>query len=200
MSDFLDDLDELGDDEDEVVSKQQSTAASKSTSKGKVSFSIAGKDEEDDDNMEGDEDSEFEDDDEEGEDGQGNNTFSKGGTELEESVLVRMAKDRLSVGMLRKSAKYQMHLQEVVQALGKQVSDMGSMFGSLEEDPEYKLVVACNRIIQEIDEDIHGTQLYVSEIYGKKFPELESLVANKMDYVKAILRIGNEILLSISSP
>jgi U4/U6 small nuclear ribonucleoprotein PRP31 len=68
-----------------------------------------------------------------------------------------------------------------------------SHHGLLEDDPDYKLVVECNKLIHDIEDNINMTQKYVAEIYSKKFPELESIIPNKLDYIKTVLRIKNEM-------
>ena len=35
---------------------------------------------------------------------------------------------------------------------------------------------------------------FVADTYARKFPELESLVPAKMDYVRTVRRIGNEMV------
>ena len=90
------------------------------------------------------------------------------------------------------SQRYQNHMNKVQEALENNPNN-NSFNGSLEDDPEYHLVVACNSMILEIDEEIFSIHRYVADIYKKKFPELESLIPNKIDYIKTILRIGNEM-------
>ena len=35
---------------------------------------------------------------------------------------------------------------------------------------------------------------FVVDLYSQKFPELESLIPNKLDYVRTVQRIGNEMV------
>jgi U4/U6 small nuclear ribonucleoprotein PRP31 len=76
--------------------------------------------------------------------------------------------------------------------------------GVLEEQPLYKLILSSNKLVQEIDEEIikcctytpnsaalthtRSVHRFVMEIYAQKFPELDQLVPNKIDYVKTIQR------------
>ena len=91
---------------------------------------------------------------------------------------------------MRSSARYVKHLADIAIAFDN-VFELTT--GVLESDPEYKLILSSNKIIQEIDEEIIGTQRYVTEIYSKKFPELDSLISNKIDYIQTVKRIGNEM-------
>jgi U4/U6 small nuclear ribonucleoprotein PRP31 len=78
---------------------------------------------------------------------------------------------------------------KVKEALKRESS---SMIGQ-ENDPEYNLILSCNTLIQQIDEEIASTHRYVVNIYSKKFPELENLIPNIMDYIRTVQRIGNEL-------
>lgn len=124
------------------------------------------------------------DDDENGDAGEGEMDIDK--------ALFRMVASKAAnnIGLLRSSARYMKHFVDIEGAFDK-VFELAP--GVLESDPEYKLILSSNKIIQEIDEEIIGTQRYVTEIYSKKFPELDSLISNKIDYIKTVKRIGNEM-------
>lgn len=156
---FLDDLDELGDDDDEV----QATHEKKSESKAEND-----EDEEDD-----------------------NDDVDENGMDLD-TALFRMvaSKAASSIGLFRKSPRYIKHLADIASAFDVIFEPTS---GVLESDPEYKLILTSNKIMQEIDEEIVGTQRYVTELYAKKFPELDSLISNRIDYIQTVKRIGNEM-------
>lgn len=120
---------------------------------------------------------------------------------LSRAALLKKAKERHAIGSLRQSSSYLAKLAEVEKAFERPVPEAllsggNGETGALEDDPEYQLVVSCNRIAQDIDEEMEETHLLVKEIYSKKFPELEGLVSNKLDYVKTVLCIGNEMDIS----
>lgn len=46
----------------------------------------------------------------------------------------------------------------------------------------------------DIDDEITNVHRFVADAYARKFPELESLVPAKMDYVRTVRRIGNEMV------
>lgn len=116
-----------------------------------------------------------------------------------DEVLGAMAKKKGLVGIqhLWGSAKLEAHLNEVNRRLSSGSHRNASFVGVLEEDPEYKLVVASNSIIHQIDDEISAIHRYIADIYGKKFPELESLIPNKVDYIRTVLRIGNEMDMTV---
>lgn len=147
-------------------------------------------------------DEENEDDDEE-DDEDGDMDLELGGEaeneDLTKLVVVRAAEQ---IGQCRNSESYKQNLAAVNRALESRKSSvddgtLGGVQGSLEDDPEYKLLLICNRMIADIDDDISGTHKYVVDIYAKKFPQLESLVPNKLDYCRTVERIGNEMDMTV---
>ena len=115
-----------------------------------------------------------------------------------DDVLVKIIESKAasSIGVLRNSSSFKKLLKEVTDALE---SSEGHNYhvGPLDHDPEYKLVLSCNKIVQDIDDDITATHRYIADFYAKKFNELLSLIPNKVDYVKTVLRIGNEMDMTI---
>lgn len=65
--------------------------------------------------------------------------------------------------------------------------------GALEEDPEYKLIVETNQMSAEMDDEIMLVHKFIRDLYAKKFPELESLILNPVDYARVVRAIGNEM-------
>lgn len=109
-----------------------------------------------------------------------------------DAVLNQMAsvKGIINIARLRGSPRFQKHMGDISDSLR---GHLVSSAGLLEDNPEYKLLVASNSMIHEIDEEINNIYRYVVELYAKKFPELESLIPNKIDYIRTIQRIGNEM-------
>jgi U4/U6 small nuclear ribonucleoprotein PRP31 len=67
------------------------------------------------------------------------------------------------------------------------------IIGTVEEDPEYKLIVEANSLTVEIDNEINIIHKYVRDKYSKRFPELESLVPTSTDYIKTVSELGNNV-------
>jgi U4/U6 small nuclear ribonucleoprotein PRP31 len=67
------------------------------------------------------------------------------------------------------------------------------IIGSVEQDDEYKLIVEANNLTVEIDNEINVVHKYIRDKYSKRFPELESLVPQAMDYIKGVLILGNRV-------
>lgn len=88
------------------------------------------------------------------------------------------------------------YLQKVEDALqkGTDFSNQGSI---LEEDPEYQLIVDCNALSVDIENEIIIIHNFIRDKYRLKFPELESLVHHPIDYARVVQKIGNEIDLTL---
>jgi U4/U6 small nuclear ribonucleoprotein PRP31 len=65
--------------------------------------------------------------------------------------------------------------------------------GHLEDDPEYRLVVEATALSAELDQETILVNKFLRDHYRLKFPELETLVRNPLDYAKTVHLIGNEM-------
>uniref|UniRef100_A0A7S2C7I0 Nop domain-containing protein n=1 Tax=Octactis speculum TaxID=3111310 RepID=A0A7S2C7I0_9STRA len=95
-----------------------------------------------------------------------------------------------SVATLRTSDYFVKHMTAINAALERPPQPIT---GNVEEDPEYQLVVTCNELVQKIDDEMVNVHKYVVDTYSKKFPELESLVPQRLDYMQVVQTIGNEM-------
>ncbi|KAJ9526152.1 hypothetical protein QJQ45_009618, partial [Haematococcus lacustris] len=59
------------------------------------------------------------------------------------------------------------------------------------------LLVQCNRLAVDIDNEIAAVHNFIRDKYRLKFPELESLVHHPIDYARVVQRIGNEMDLTL---
>jgi U4/U6 small nuclear ribonucleoprotein PRP31 len=64
--------------------------------------------------------------------------------------------------------------------------------GSLEEDPEYKLIVESNQVLMEIGLETFKIHKFILDLYALRFPELEQMVLNPLDFVRVVKKIGGE--------
>ena len=65
------------------------------------------------------------------------------------------------------------------------------------DDPEYQLIIDCNALVVDIDNEIAIVHNFVRDNYRLKFPELESLVLHPIDYARVVRRIANETDLTL---
>ncbi|KAF9372517.1 U4/U6 small nuclear ribonucleoprotein Prp31 [Podila verticillata] len=78
------------------------------------------------------------------------------------------------------------HFQALSASKGSDVS------GMVEDDPEYQLIVKANTITVAIDNEMLVVHKFIRDHYEPKFPELETVVANPMDYARTVKRIANQ--------
>ena len=61
------------------------------------------------------------------------------------------------------------------------------------DENAYRLIVECNALSADIDDEIQTVHNFVRDQYRVKFPELESLVTHPIDYARVVRAIGNEM-------
>ncbi|KAJ8555096.1 hypothetical protein K7X08_001594 [Anisodus acutangulus] len=104
--------------------------------------------------------------------------------------------DLANVSKLQKSRRYIDIMQKVEDALEKE-SDITNKGVVLEDDPEYQLIVDCNALSVDIENEIVIIHNFIRDKYRLKFPELESLVHHPIDYARVVKKIGNEMDLTL---
>jgi len=50
----------------------------------------------------------------------------------------------------------------------------------------------CNEMVVDIDNEIENISKSIRDEYAKRFPELESLILNPLDYARVVLKLSNE--------
>jgi U4/U6 small nuclear ribonucleoprotein PRP31 len=68
---------------------------------------------------------------------------------------------------------------------------MPGLVGHIEDNPEYKLLGEANSLSVSIDSEVVALHKYVRDRYSVRFPELEQLVGNPIDYCKTVAIIQN---------
>lgn len=63
--------------------------------------------------------------------------------------------------------------------------------GSIEDNPEYHLLTQSNTLSTSIDNEIILVHKFIRDHYSIRFPELETLITNPLDYAKTVAIIGN---------
>ncbi|XP_024023927.1 U4/U6 small nuclear ribonucleoprotein Prp31 homolog [Morus notabilis] len=101
-----------------------------------------------------------------------------------------------SVSKLQKTQRFVDIMQKVEDALQKG-SDESNQGTNLEDDPEYQLLVECNSLSVDIENEIIIIHNFIRDKYRPKFPELESLVHHPIDYARVVKKIGNEMDLTL---
>nr|CAG4651828.1 EOG090X06EY [Triops cancriformis] len=65
--------------------------------------------------------------------------------------------------------------------------------GPVEADPEYQLIVEANNLAVDIENEIGIIHKFVRDKYNVRFPELESLVLNPLEYLVTVKELGNDL-------
>ncbi|KIW18561.1 hypothetical protein PV08_02849 [Exophiala spinifera] len=74
-----------------------------------------------------------------------------------------------------------------------------STVGSIEDNPEYHLLTQSNSLSTQIDNEIILVHKFIRDHYSTRFPELETLVQNPLDYAKTVAIIRNGPLENIKA-
>ena len=74
-----------------------------------------------------------------------------------------------------------------------------SFVGSVEDNPEYHLLTQSNTLSTSIDNEIILVHKFIRDHYSTRFPELETLVTNPLDYAKTVAIIGDGPMDNIKS-
>ncbi|KAL9123760.1 MAG: hypothetical protein Q9217_006843 [Psora testacea] len=82
-------------------------------------------------------------------------------------------------------------LEKIAQYQNLPPEKQTSFVGSVEDNPEYHLLTQSNTLSTSIDNEIILVHKYVRDHYSARFPELERLVQNPLDYAKSVAIIGN---------
>mmetsp|Transcript_16110 Transcript_16110/g.34858 ORF Transcript_16110/g.34858 Transcript_16110/m.34858 type:complete len:493 (-) Transcript_16110:371-1849(-) len=105
--------------------------------------------------------------------------------------------DLTAVAKLNSSTHYKDVMQRVKDALAGNTMDDDKVVRALEDDPTYQLLVSCNKLAVDIDNEIVIVHNFIRDKYRLKFPELESLVHHPVDYARVVQTIGNEMDLTL---
>lgn len=99
------------------------------------------------------------------------------------------------VAKLLDSTAFKDALKEIDKYMG---TERTTVLGPVEQDPEYKLLVRVNNLTVDVDGEVGVLHKYVRDIYNKRFPELEQLIMNPVDYLRTVQMIGTSILMYTS--
>lgn len=72
--------------------------------------------------------------------------------------------------------------------------------GPVEADPEYLLIVESNNLAAEIDDEIVNLHKLAKEKYSQRFPELETLIVQPLDYLLTAKELKNNLEQAKNNP
>ncbi|KAI4227576.1 MAG: hypothetical protein LQ349_006687 [Xanthoria aureola] len=141
-------------------------------------------------------DGDEEEDDDEAEDGMHNGDLKLEDADDEEEAKAKVEKMQLGrVTDVRTVAGLMKTLEPVLEKVAYYQSlppdKQNSFVGSVEDNPEYHLLTQANTLSTSIDNEIILVHKFIRDHYSTRFPELETLVTNPLDYAKTVAIIGN---------
>ena len=104
-------------------------------------------------------------------------------------MLAEDPSDPQAASGLLTSARMSTLMERLENAMGEE----GDGGAEDEDSAEYDLIVNCNEMVIECDNEIEAIAKTIRDAYAKRFPELDSLILNPLDYARVVLKLGNEI-------
>ncbi|XP_039597520.1 U4/U6 small nuclear ribonucleoprotein Prp31 [Polypterus senegalus] len=128
---------------------------------------------------------------------EGSGLEDEDGTQLEDvpeemEMDIGSAESVTSIAKLRHSKGFADIIEKISEHVGNQRKN-SDVLGPVEADPEYRLIVDANNLTVEIDNELNIIHKFVRDKYSKRFPELESLVPNSLDYIRTVKELGNNL-------
>merc|ERR1719147_257307 len=80
-----------------------------------------------------------------------------------------------------------------IEKFSQKVRKPHELLGTVESDPEYILIVDANNLAAQIDNELGVIHKFARDIYTKRFPELESLVIQPLEYLMTAKELGNQL-------
>jgi U4/U6 small nuclear ribonucleoprotein PRP31 len=84
------------------------------------------------------------------------------------------------------SDKLKEHLERVAQ-----LQQQAIVVGEALSIKEYDVVVKSSSMMSDLEGELLSLHKYCRDLYAPRFPELESLILNPLDYARVVQRIGN---------
>ncbi|CAG5137435.1 uncharacterized protein ALTATR162_LOCUS106 [Alternaria atra] len=115
--------------------------------------------------------------------------------EAEHAEKERKRKEKAPSDM-RNAQSLMANLQPVLQQIDEVKDKMEEVMDgeSIEDNPEYQLLKEANEFSTQIDGEIQAVHKFIRDNYSLRFPYLEELVKNPVDYAKTVAILGNRPL------
>jgi U4/U6 small nuclear ribonucleoprotein PRP31 len=97
---------------------------------------------------------------------------------------------------IRNAQSLMANLQPILQQIDEVKDKMEEVMDgeSIEENPEYQLLKEANEFSTQIDGEVQAVHKFIRDNYSLRFPYLEELVKNPVDYAKTVAILGNRPL------
>ncbi|NXN97674.1 PRP31 protein, partial [Rhinopomastus cyanomelas] len=107
------------------------------------------------------------------------------GAEGEEAPLDSGGDSVRSIAKLGDSQAFAEIMEQIEEHAGRQPR-AADVVGPVEAAPEYRVIVDANNLTVEIENELNIIHKFIRDKYSKRFPELESLVPNALDYIRTV--------------
>ncbi|KAI1175406.1 hypothetical protein F4777DRAFT_333724 [Nemania sp. FL0916] len=116
--------------------------------------------------------------------------------ENEEAAKARVEKMQLgNVTDVRKVTNVMQRLEPLLKDIShfqsRPLSQATINVGNIEDNPEYKILTESNTLSTQIDGEIMKVHKFIRDHYSARFPELETLIQNPIEYAKVVAILGN---------
>ncbi|KXJ89213.1 pre-mRNA splicing factor [Microdochium bolleyi] len=82
-------------------------------------------------------------------------------------------------------------LKDIAQFQAKPLTPGAINIGNIEDNPEYKVLTLSNTLSTQINGEIMKVHKFIRDHYSARFPELETLIQNPVEYAKVVAILGN---------
>ncbi|KAI0025462.1 pre-mRNA splicing factor [Xylariomycetidae sp. FL0641] len=82
-------------------------------------------------------------------------------------------------------------LKDIAHHESKPLSQQTTNIGNIEDNPEYRVLTEANTLSTQIDGEIMKVHKFIRDHYSARFPELETLIQNPIEYAKVVIILGN---------
>ncbi|KAL2756156.1 hypothetical protein ACRALDRAFT_1050538 [Sodiomyces alcalophilus JCM 7366] len=98
-----------------------------------------------------------------------------------------------AVSDVRSVASLMQSLEPVLEKIAKFQSQPAEahIIGNIEDHPEYHLLTQSNSLSTLIDSEVMLVHKFIRDHYSIRFPELETLITNPLEYAKVVAILGN---------
>ncbi|XP_067402555.1 U4/U6 small nuclear ribonucleoprotein Prp31 isoform X1 [Emydura macquarii macquarii] len=113
--------------------------------------------------------------------------------DVQEEMQLDLSVDSVkSIAKLWDSKMFAEIMLKIEEYISKQ-SKATEVMGPVEAAPEYRVIVDANNLTVEIENELNIIHKFIRDKYSKRFPELESLVPNALDYIRTVKELGNSL-------
>ncbi|KAJ7313991.1 hypothetical protein JRQ81_005851 [Phrynocephalus forsythii] len=113
--------------------------------------------------------------------------------DVQEEMQLDLTTDSVkSIAKLWDSKMFAEIMMKIEEYISKQPK-ASEVLGPVEAAPEYRVIVDANNLTVEIENELNIIHKFIRDKYSKRFPELESLVPNALDYIRTVKELGNSL-------